>query len=300
MMEGTALMLSDEEYGAFTRTRLPLLLYAARHLGLDKGVATTEDLRKLSSRDRFGISVELCDRPDIVDGYIRDNPDGLSAEDLALVDGYRHALHGDFIMLRHLRRHTVLVGGDDPSLAYGVVGLAEALEDAFPDPPHMIETHLLPFMGRITFDGVIFQAPASFGLGARSGFEQEYRDAKARFGIVTSLPFSPQERAITDEARLKALTRSWRSVRENWETIREIFIKDHALLVLYHQRLGMLAARDHRKRLREEGIAEGWFATLDSTFIAGGRTRKDVSETVNALVPGRSRKFIHFYTIKGK
>jgi hypothetical protein len=300
VLEWIELGPSDEEYEAFIRTRLPLLLYAARRMGLDKGATTVEALKELSSRDRFAISVALCDHPDIMDDYLRENPDGLSAEDLGLVDGYRHALHGDFIILRHLRRHTVLVGGDDPPVAYGVIGLTEELEDVFPDPPVMVETVLLPFRGKITFDGIIFQAPVSFGPGVRSGFEQEYRDARARFGIVMSLPFSLQERALTDEARLRALTRSWRGVRENWEAIREIFIKDQALFVLYHQRLGMLAARDHRKRLREESITEGWFATLDGTLVGGGTTREDVERTVEALVPRYKREHVHIYKALGK
>jgi len=292
--------LSKAEFESVLRTRLPLLLYASRRLGLDEGATSVEEFIKLPAEHRFDVSVALCGRPDIIDDYLREDPDRLSAEDRALVDGYRHSIHGDFVMLRHLRRHTVLVGGDDTPVAYGVCALPGELEDEFPDPPYMVAMVLLPIGGRITFDGVIIRAPAYFGAGARRGFEQELREAKARFGIVTALPFSRQERPGTDEARLRAMTRSWRGVRENWDAIRDIAFKDPALLVLYHQRLGMLAARDHRKRLREAGVEEGWFATLDGTLVGGGRTREDVEGTVESLVPRYKREHVHIYKALGK
>ena len=68
--------------------------------------------------------------------------------------------------------------------------------------------------------------------------------------------------------------------------------------MLYHQRLGALAARDHRKRLKEEGITGGWFATLDGTIVGGATTREDVERTIEALVPGHKREYVHLYKDK--
>ena len=294
------MILSDEEYDAILRTRLPLLLYAARKLERHEYLTTVEDLGNLTLEELFALSVTMCNRGDLIDDYVEENPDGLTGDDLALVNGYRHARYGRYIMLRHLKRHTILLGPEDPPVAYGIVGLTEMLSEVFPDPPALVETVLLPLGERITFDGAILDACVTFGPGVRRSFEQEYREAKARFGVVKSLPFTPQERPDADEARLKTLTRSWKSVGENWEDIREIFSKDHALLVLYHQRLGVLAARDHRKGLKEEGITEGWFATLDGTLVGGATTREDVERTVEALVPRYKRESVHFYKAMGK
>ena len=294
------LKLTDEEYRAVLRTRLPLLLYAARRLDRHENLATVEDLGSLTLEELFGLSMTMCNRGDITDDYVRENPDGLARDDMALVEGYRHARYGRYIMLRHLKRHTILLGPEDPPFAYGMVGLTEELSEAFPNLPALVETVLLPVGDRITFDGAILVAGVIFGSGVRRGFEDEYREAKARFGVVTSLPFTPEERSDANVERMKAMTRSWTSVRENWEDIRELFGKDHALLVLYHQRLGMLAAKNHRKRLREEGITEGWFATLDGTLVGGATTREDVERTVEALVQGYKHECVHIYTVKQK
>ena len=294
------MILSDEEYGAILRTRLPLLLYAARRLDRHENLATVEDLGNLTLEELFSLSVTMCNRGDLMDDYVREDPDGLTPDDMAMLEGYRHAKYGRYIMLRHLKRHTILLGPEDPPVAYGMVGLTEELSEAFPNLPALVETVLLPVGERITFDGAILKAGVIFGSGVKRGFEDEYREAKARFGVVTSLPFTPRELPDADVARMKAMTRSWTSVRENWEDIRELFGKDHALLVLYHQRLGMLAAKNHRKRLKEEGVTEGWFATLDETLVGGATTREDVERTVEALVPGYKRESVHVYTAKPK
>lgn len=294
------MMLSDEEYETILRTRLPLLLYAGQKLERHEGLATVEDLGNLPPEEGFDLSVTLCNRGDIIDDYVEENPDELTGDDLALVSDYRHARYGKFVMLKHLKRHTVLLGPEDPPVAYGLVGLRKELSDILPDLPALVETVLLPFGERITFDGVILGAGVTFGPGLRRSFGHSYREAKARFGVVTSLPFSAKERPDADVERLKAMTRSWTSVRENWEDIRELFSKDHALLVLYHQRLGVLAAKDHRKRLREEGITEGWFATLDGTLVGGATTREEVERTVGALVPKYKREYVHVYKAGGR
>ena len=297
---GIALILSDEEYEAVLRTRLPLLLYAARKLERNEDLTTVEDLGNLTPEEGFDLSVTMCNRGDIIDDYVEENPDGLTGDDLALVSGYRHARYGKFVMLKHLKRHTVLLGPEDPPVAYGLVGLREELSDILPDLPALVETVLLPLGERITFDGVILGAGVTFGPGVRRSFGDSYREAKARFGVVTSLPFTVKERPDADVERLKAMTRSWKNVGENREAIREIISKDHALLVLYHQRLGVLAARDHRKGLKDEGITEGWFATLDGTLVGGATTREDVERTVEALVPGHKHESVHIYKARGK
>ena len=292
------MMLSEEEYQAVLRTRFPLLLYAARRLDRHEDLATVRDLWDLTVDEMYSLSVTMCSREDLIDEYVQENPDGMTAEDLAMVERYRHARVGRFIMLKHLKRYTVLLGPEDPPVAYGIVGLGEELSDVFPHVPILIRTVLLPCGDRISFDGTVLEAGIIFGSGVRRGFEDEYREAKARYGVVTSLPFTAEERPDADVERMKAWTRSWTSVRENWEEIREMLVKDHALRVLYHQRLGKLAAKGHRKQMRGEGIEGGWFATIDGTLVAGARTRAEVERTVEALVPKHKRESVYIYEVK--
>ena len=54
----------------------------------------------------------------------------------------------------------------------------------------MIETVLLPFKGMIVYDGLMSSYNISFGPGIRRRLNESFKEAKARHGIVTSLPMS--------------------------------------------------------------------------------------------------------------
>jgi hypothetical protein len=96
---------------------------------------------------------------------------------------------GRFIALRQLKNHMVLLACDGQTTAYGVKGLVAPMEQVIPIPlPAMIETVLLPFRGKIIYEGIISAFNVTFGPGSRRGFEEDFRIAKATHGIVTSLP----------------------------------------------------------------------------------------------------------------
>ena len=97
---------------------------------------------------------------------VAENPAQLSADELEIVDSWQHALVGKFYVLRHLSKYTVFFGisSGAPSKAYGVLGLADPLEEVIgPYLPRLITTVLLPFKGRIIFDGLVSGYNITFG-----------------------------------------------------------------------------------------------------------------------------------------
>jgi hypothetical protein len=52
----------------------------------------------------------------------------------------------------------------------------------------MVEATLLPFEGRIIYDGLLRAYPLSFGPRARGMVNRSYADAKSRKAILTTLP----------------------------------------------------------------------------------------------------------------
>ncbi|MCX6928397.1 MAG: plasmid pRiA4b ORF-3 family protein, partial [Verrucomicrobia bacterium] len=118
------------------------------------------------------------------------NPAKLSEEELGIVLSWRHLVTGRFIALRQLKKHMVLLACDAKSTAYGVTGLVDPMERVIRNPlPAMIETVLLPFRGKIVYDGIVSTFNVTFGPGSRRGFEEDLRIAKATNGIITSLPW---------------------------------------------------------------------------------------------------------------
>jgi Domain of unknown function (DUF6398) len=58
--------------------------------------------------------------------------------------------------------------------------------------PVLIEAVLLPFKGKIVYDGLMTGYRISFGSGIRRLLNESFKAAKARHGIVTALPISEQ------------------------------------------------------------------------------------------------------------
>ena len=56
----------------------------------------------------------------------------------------------------------------------------------------MVQTVLLPFEGRIVYDGLMTGYNISFGPGIRRSLKESFEDAKTRQGIVTALPMSDE------------------------------------------------------------------------------------------------------------
>ena len=127
----------------------------------------------------------LWDDPGLLRSFVEENPAGLEGADLDLASSWEHRLKGNFIAVRHLRKHSLFIGSGDR--VYAVLGLVSPLEDVVPSPPAMVETILLPFEDRIITDGLFRRYSVTFGPGTRRGFDETIRSARERNRIVTSL-----------------------------------------------------------------------------------------------------------------
>ncbi len=170
------------------------------------------------SAERFSNSAEYTSTPpqarvavrdalfahrELIDEFVKENPANLSVDQLEIVVSWKHAVVGKFYVFRYLAKHTVfLASGSSPEKAYGVLGLADPLEEVIgPYLPRLAETVLLPFKGKIVYDGLVSGYNISFGGGIKRMLNEEYKQAKEAFGIITSLPFEGEEptRAEKDE-----------------------------------------------------------------------------------------------------
>jgi hypothetical protein len=84
----------------------------------------------------------------------------------------------------------------------------------------------------------------------------------------------------------------------HWQEVEEMICKDPGLLPVYSQEMGKVHARRYRKRLREIGIKEGWFATIEGIIIAGGPAQEEVEKAVAVLLPPEKRKLVYIFHLK--
>src|SRR5262249_44567264 len=128
------------------------------------------------------------------DAFAADNPFGFDESDLEIVRSWKHLVAGTFYAYRPLQKDMVFLSSTEPGVAYGGLALPDPFERVLgPYLPRLIKTILLPFKGRIVYDGLVQSYNIGFGPGYRRGFNESYKQAKERFGIVTSLPMREEK-----------------------------------------------------------------------------------------------------------
>lgn len=139
----------------------------------------------------------LWDNPHWIDEFIRESEYGeLTETDLGILADWRKNFIKDrFVLMKHLKKYSVLMTFDDPGKLYGVCGITNPLSDVIPTSalPFMIETTLLPFKHKIIYDSLIGTFQLSFGGGYRRSFKDAYNETKSTVGIIENMSMPPEQ-----------------------------------------------------------------------------------------------------------
>jgi hypothetical protein len=208
--------LTFDEGKLFYDLYAALLSFVNRKLNVSS--ATFSDAREYTSTPpeaRVAVRDALFAHWELIDEFVKENPAKLSPDQLEIVGTWKHAVVGKFYVFRYLAKYTVfLSSGGSPNKAYGVLGLADPLEEVIgPYLPRLITAVLLPFRDKIIYDGLVSGFNISFGGGIKRMLNGEYKQAKEAFGIITSLSFEGGEPVPTeeDEAVIVTYDRSGKS-----------------------------------------------------------------------------------------
>ncbi|MEN0003572.1 MAG: hypothetical protein AAF798_05490 [Bacteroidota bacterium] len=258
---------------------------------------SVEEFKELGVHAKFPIRNTLYETPKYIDQFVRENPYRLSQEDLQIAQGFKNFKQGQFWIFRYLKKHTIFL---DDDFAYGVLALSDYFQDFFGDNlPQLVNAVLLPFKGRIVYDGMMRSGNMFFGSGIKASLRNTYNLAKAKYGIITQLPIDEKllQDSASDEATLTALMKSKTSVDHNWYEIEELLDRNPGLANLYDQLSGKLQVRDKRKELKTLGIKNYHFAISMNSIVASGKTLKEVQERVKQMVPVERREAIHYFKV---
>jgi hypothetical protein len=293
--------LSKEDVKLFYRLYNPLLVYVNKKFKIIEGIDSPEDLKKFSIKKINKLRDGLYKHSELINSFVAENPLNFSANELKVIGSWKEFIKGRFLIFRYLKNYTVFLNTDKSPKAYGVLALNTAFEEMVGSYlPVVVEAVFLPFNGKIVYDGILFPYSMTFGGGIRRSLNDAYQEAKSRFGIITSLPFSTEKVEESDAARLKFYLRSKGNSERYWEEIEELINKDPDLLTFYHQEMGKIHARTYGKRLREIGLTNAWFAILEGTTIASGATKNEVERILQCILPTEKRKFVYIFRLKGK
>jgi Domain of unknown function (DUF6398) len=186
------MQLSIEDMAQFFRIHRALMFYVNRKLKIiDTNVSTPDKYSGLPLEARFKVHEALTAHIELIDAFADENPFGFDEAGLEIVRSWKDLVTGTFYAFRQLRDYMVFLSSTEPVVAYGVVALFDPFETVIgPYLPRMIETTLLPFKGLIVYDGLVTSYNITFGAGIKRRLNASYKEAKARHGIVASLPMS--------------------------------------------------------------------------------------------------------------
>jgi hypothetical protein len=125
----------------------------------------------------------------LIDDFLTAHGDTLSVEEQQIVAAWTCFIRGTFVVLRHLKHYTIFLHSTSPPHAYGVLGLTTDLEDLLPKPrlPLGVNTVLLPYQGRVVYDGWLSVYDVIIGPHMRRGLNEDYKNIKSAGRFFTAL-----------------------------------------------------------------------------------------------------------------
>lgn len=198
------MLLSPDDARLFFQLMPALQVFGNRRLNIVKNLKVTEQYKKISMEERLHLRDAIYGKPGIIDDFIRENPDGFSKDELEIVAGWKNYIAGDFFIERILKKYAIFIQDEK---VYGVLSLSDPLDYLFEGRPLpvYVKTVLLPFKGKIIYDGLLQSYNVFFGSGISGNLATKYRAAKAQGKIIESL--DPQWEPVKSKPRVE---KDWR------------------------------------------------------------------------------------------
>lgn len=180
--------LSEQDSALYYELMWSLHFYVKQALKLFPKLKTIEQYANdASMEDKFKVREAMYGDTSLIDRFIQDNPQNFSDEKLAIVEGWKNHLSGDFYIERMLKKYTIFIGKDDK--VYGVWGLQNDFDYMFHPSqlPLYVRAVLLPFKDKIIYDGLLQSYNILFGSGISGNLKEIYLRAKQCGEIIENL-----------------------------------------------------------------------------------------------------------------
>ncbi len=168
-------------------------------------------------KEKMQVRNALYENIDLIDEFTKENPDNFSEDKLAIITQWKNFLAGTFYIERFLKKHAIFISHKDNNV-YAVLALYSPFEEMIDSRslPTLVKTVLLPFKGKIVYDGLFEPYKLIFGRGISSDLKEIYMAAKQNKRIIYSFSTNLQS-SETNEYQ--------GSIKELYPEIEEIVAK---------------------------------------------------------------------------
>ena len=181
--------LGEQDAIVFYRNWLRLLEFTNQRYQIYPSLTEMVNAKMLNPQEVLQIRNKLWEDETLVEEYLQQYGKAMTMRDFELIKSWKNKLLGKFILLKHLKKYSVLMHEEMGGKLYGVMGISNSIEDMFPPArlPIYIDAVLMPFEGKIIYDSLLLPYNIDFGSGIKRGLNEDYRNIKERHGIITTL-----------------------------------------------------------------------------------------------------------------
>ena len=201
--------LSAEEVSLFYKLMFGLQFFVNQQLHILPDISSIKTYTTADHEKKLRVRDAVYEHRELIDAFITANPDHLPEAELTIVAGWKNFVAGDFYIERYLKKYSIWISGDEPARIYGVLGISDGIDEIVHKSylPMRVKSVLLPFKGRIVYDGLFQPYNVLFGGGIKAELQEIYMAAKQNGRIIESL--DPQ--ALVQPAKHnQTVQRSWR------------------------------------------------------------------------------------------
>ena len=113
-----------------------------------------DDYADSATDQKVKVREALYENIELIDSFVQENPQSFSTENLAIISEWKKFIRGSFFIERLLKKYAVFIQEDK---VYAVLGLSQSFEQLTYNAnlPLYVDSVLLPFKGKIVYDGLI-------------------------------------------------------------------------------------------------------------------------------------------------
>lgn len=182
------MVLMDEEVEQFYDLWIALLDYVNQKYELIKELYGMTSPKGLPLNLVALISSKLWEDKDIIDEFVLSGVKKMNEEEMAIVSSWKKAIHGKFIIDRHLKKGSVLISVDNNEV-YVVKGICSSWKEMMRDQPlpRIVEVTLMPFKDVIIYSGIVVFKDMCLDRNMSEQSKQIYLEAKSNGNLHYSL-----------------------------------------------------------------------------------------------------------------
>ncbi|MDD5599510.1 MAG: hypothetical protein PHV82_16300 [Victivallaceae bacterium] len=197
--------LSEQDSKLFFKLMRNLHFYANRKLKIYPEVQSFGDYVGLDQEQKMKLRNALFDNVKIIDSFVRDNPNNYSREELHIISSWKSFIRDHFFIERILKKCNIFIRNNE---VYAVSALMQGIDEVSRchNLPLYVDTILLPFKGKIVYDGFLNLTSMSFGGNIAHGLKEKYMRAKQNNRIIDTLEAPSYE---TEQLEKSQTVKSW-------------------------------------------------------------------------------------------